>query len=69
MVRSKSGRHVYVHLPMTKNGKAKIRLSGSEGVEMAAGDGAFVSNVNAGDELHVESVGDAEAEVMVLDSN
>jgi len=69
VVRSKSGRHVYVHLPMTKNGKAKIRLSGNEGVELAEGDGAFVSNVNAGDELHVESIGDAEAEVVVLDSN
>ena len=66
---SKSGRHVYVHLPMTKNGKAKIRLSGSEGVELAEGDGAFVSNVNAGDQLQVESVGEADAEVVVLDSN
>ena len=69
VVSSKSGRRVYVHLPMTKNGKAKIRLSGSEQVELAEGDGAFVSNVNAGDQLHVDSVGEADAEVVVLDSN
>lgn len=61
-------RKVYVHLPMTKNGKAKIRLDGREDAELAEGDGAFVEVVNAGDKLRVESIGEAEAEVVVLDT-
>lgn len=68
-VQSKSNRKTYVHLPMTKNGKAKVRLIGMENVTLEEGDGAFVSNINAGDELVIESVGDEEAEVVVLDSN
>ena len=65
-VESKSGRKVYVHLPMRKIG-ARIRLAGK--IELGEGDGAFVSNVNFGDELQVESIGDGEAEVVILDSN
>ena len=65
-VESKTGRKVYVHLPMRKIG-AKIRLQGE--LELSEGDGAFVENVNAGDEMLVESVGDGEAEMVVLDSN
>lgn len=61
-------RKVYVHLPMTKGGKAKIRLDGREDDVLVEGDGAFVDGVNAGDKLIVESVGDAEAEVVVLDT-
>ena len=64
-VRKTAQRHVYVHLPMRKVG-AKIRLAG--GVELDEGDGAFVSDVSAGDELVIESVGEGEAEVVVLDS-
>ena len=60
-------RKVYVHLPMTKGGKAKIRLDGREEV-FEEGDGAFVDGVNAGDKLVVESIGEAEAEVVVLDT-
>ncbi|KAJ4298630.1 hypothetical protein N0V88_003661 [Collariella sp. IMI 366227] len=60
-------RKVYVHFPMTKGGKARIRLDGREDV-LVEGDGAFVDGVNAGDKLVVESVGDAEAEVVVLDT-
>lgn len=66
-VRERSGRKVYVHFPMTKKGKARIRVGGKEVLE--EGDGVFVSEVNAGDELAVESVGDEEAEVLILDSN
>lgn len=61
-------RKVYVHLPMTKGGKAKIRLDGRDDAVLEEGDGAFVDAVNAGDKLVVESVGSAEAEVVVLDS-
>jgi len=63
-------RKVYVHLPMTKGGKAQIRLDGREDDEgvLVEGDGAFIDGVNAGDKLVVESVGDAEAEVVVLDT-
>lgn len=68
-VQSKTNRKTYIHLPMTKGGKAKIRLAGREESILQEGDGAFVSNVNAGDVLTVESIGDAEAEVVVLDSN
>lgn len=65
-VRSKLGRHVYVHVPMCKTG-AKIQLGGQAVLE--EGDGAFVSEVNAGDELLVESIGNGHAEVVVLDSD
>ncbi len=61
-------RKVYVHLCMTKNGKAKIRLDGREDAELAEGDGAFIEGVNPGDKLAVESIGEAEAEVIVLDT-
>ena len=61
-------RKVYIHLPMTKKGKAKIRLDGREDAELQEGDGAFVEGVNAGDKLVVESIGEAEAEVIVLDT-
>jgi len=61
-------RKVYVHLPMTKAGKAKVRLNGREDMVLEEGDGAFVDNVTHGDKLKVESVGDAEAEVVVLDT-
>ena len=70
-VRSKSNRNTFVHLPMTKGGKAKIRLAGRDDQDsiLKEGDGAFVRGVNAGDILSVESIGEAEAEVVVLDSN
>ena len=61
-------RKVYVHLPMTKKGKAKIRLGGREDSELEEGDGAFIEGVSIGDKLTVESIGDAEAEVIVLDT-
>ena len=66
-VQSKLDRHTYVHLPATKGGKAKIKLNGE--TVLNEGDGAYVSKVNNGDILTVESVGDAEAEVVVIDSN
>ena len=69
VVRKKKGRRVYVHLAMTKGGKARVRLDGREGVELREGDGAFVEGVAAGDGLGVESVGEEEAEVVVLDSD
>ncbi|KAH8689530.1 putative pirin domain protein [Talaromyces proteolyticus] len=69
VVKSQSDRNVYIHLPMTKGGNAKIRLDGREDVVLSEGDGAFVKGVNVGDELSVESIGEAEAEVIVLDSN
>lgn len=68
VVKSKEGRNVYVHLPMTKNGSAKVRLAGREDLVLEEGDGAYVSRVNAGDVISVESVGEAEAELVVLDS-
>ena len=61
-------RKVYVHLPMTKGGKAKVRLDGRDDAILEEGDGAFVEAVNAGDRLVVESIGSVEAEVVVLDT-
>ncbi|KAL6857871.1 hypothetical protein ACO1O0_005314 [Amphichorda felina] len=61
-------RKVYVHVPMTRGGKARVRLDGREDAELAEGDGAFVEGVSAGDKLVVESIGEVEAEVVVLDS-
>ncbi|KAL1845164.1 hypothetical protein VTK73DRAFT_1002 [Phialemonium thermophilum] len=63
-----SERKVYVHLPQTQNGMAKIRLAGRDDILLEEGDGAFVDNVKAGDGLAVESVGSAEAEVVILDT-
>lgn len=60
-------RKVYIHVPMTKGGKAKVRLDGRDDV-LSEGDGAFVEGVFAGDKLSVESVGEADAEVVVLDT-
>ncbi|KAI0138016.1 RmlC-like cupin [Hypoxylon sp. NC0597] len=60
-------RKVYIHVPMTKNGKVKIRLDSRDEI-FNEGDGAFVDGVNAGDRLTVENVGEAEAEVVVLDT-
>ncbi|KAH6894052.1 RmlC-like cupin domain-containing protein [Thelonectria olida] len=61
-------RKVFVHVPMTKGGKAKIRLDGREDAELAEGDGAFIEGINIGDKLSVESIGEVEAEVVVLDT-
>ncbi|KAL6228700.1 hypothetical protein BDW75DRAFT_226452 [Aspergillus navahoensis] len=69
VVQKKKKRNVYVHLPMTKGGKAKIRLDSRDDSVLEEGDGAFITGVNAGDVLGVESVGEAEAEVIVLDSD
>ncbi|GAD98317.1 pirin domain protein, putative [Paecilomyces variotii No. 5] len=66
---SASNRNVYVHVAMTKDGNAKIRLDGRENAVLGEGDGAFISKVNRGDQLSVESVGEAEAEVVILDSD
>lgn len=68
-VKKTDGRNVYIHVPMTKKGSSRIRLDGREDAVLGEGDGAFVSNVNAGDVLSFESVGEAEAEVVVLDSD
>jgi quercetin 2,3-dioxygenase len=68
-VRNTTDRKAYVHLPMAKGGKAKVKLAGREDSILQEGDGAFVSKVNAGDVLSIESIGDEEAEVLVLDSN
>jgi len=64
-----TNRNVYIHVPMTKGGSSKIRLDGREDAVLEEGDGAFVSGVHAGDVLGFESVGEAEAEVVVLDSD
>lgn len=70
VVREKSDRKVYVHFPATTAaGTARVQLLGKEPIVLEEGDGAFVSGVEAGDELMVESVGEADAEVVVLDSN
>ncbi|KAL5628337.1 hypothetical protein BROUX41_003085 [Berkeleyomyces rouxiae] len=63
-------RKVYVHVTMTKGGKSKIRLDGREDDDavLGEGDGVFIDNVAKGDILKVESIGTAEAEIVVLDT-
>ncbi|CAK7267507.1 hypothetical protein SEPCBS119000_002584 [Sporothrix epigloea] len=74
VVTQATARKVFVHLPMTtrheKHGGsgARIRLDGREDAILHEGDGAFIELVNAGDRLMVESIGDATAEVIVLDT-
>ncbi|KFY77704.1 hypothetical protein V499_02986 [Pseudogymnoascus sp. VKM F-103] len=69
VVKSRTDRKVYIHVPMTNEGKSKIRLDGREDSVLAEGDGAFVTGVQAGDVLAFESIGEVEAEVIVLDSD
>lgn len=61
-------RKVFVHLPMTQKGRAQIRVDGREDAVLSEGDGAFIEGVRAMDRLVIESVGTAEAEVVLLDS-
>ncbi|KAI4122937.1 MAG: hypothetical protein LQ338_005544 [Usnochroma carphineum] len=61
-VTSKESRNVYIHLPMTNAGKAKVGMP--DGTVLGEGDGAFVSKVNEGDALTIESIGTAEAETI-----
>ena len=60
-------RKVYVHLPMTKGGKAQVKLDQRGDVVLSEGDGAFIT-ADAGAELSVESVGTEDAEVVIMDS-
>lgn len=59
-------RKVYLHLPMRGVG-ARVKVGGGD-VMLEEGDGAFVEGVKGGEEVLVESVGEGEAEVVVLDS-
>jgi hypothetical protein len=54
---------------MTKEGHAKVKIDGRETAVLSEGDGAFIESVNAGDVIGFESIGEAEAEVVVLDSD
>lgn len=70
VVTNKSGRNVYVHLTESANWdkKSKVKLAGREEIVLSEGDAAFVKNVNVGDVLTVESVGETDAEVVIVDS-
>lgn len=52
---------------MIKGGKVSIRLDGRDDVVLKEGDGVFIEGVNKGDKFLVESVGEVEVEVVVLD--
>jgi len=70
IVRSRSNRNVYVHLTESEkwDKKSKVRLGGREDIVLGEGDAAFVKNVNVGDVLTVESLGETNAEVVIIDS-
>ena len=71
VVSTLKGRKAFVHLPASKHGESRVRINGQEeagGVVLKEGDGVFVSGVNAGDVLNVESVGEGEMEVVLFDS-
>lgn len=65
----KTGRNTYLHVPAVKGGKASVKIFGDKEVTLGEGDGAYISSLNAGNELVVESVGSEEAEVILLDSD
>ena len=67
-VKETQGRKAFVHLPI-KSGKSRVRLAGREETVLTEGDGAFISAVNAGDVLSVQSTGEKEAELVVFDSD
>lgn len=71
LVRKKSSRNVYVHLTESEkwDKKGKIRLAGREDIVLGEGDASFVSKVNVGDVLTVESIGETDAEVVIIDSD
>jgi redox-sensitive bicupin YhaK (pirin superfamily) len=62
-------RKIYVHVPMTKSGKAKVKINDHEDSVLEEGDGAMITGLNAGQKLSFESVGEEEVEFVVLDSN
>ena len=68
-VRKGDRRRVYLHVPMAKGGSAKVRVDGREEAVLGEGDGCFIEGLKGGDLLGVESVGEGEAEVVVLDSD
>lgn len=70
IVRSQSNRNVYVHLTESEKWekKSRVRLAGREDIVLGEGDAAFVKNVNVGDVLTVESLGETDAEVVIIDS-
>lgn len=49
--------------------KGRVRLDGREDGTLGEGDAAFVKEVNDGDVLTVESIGETDAEVVIIDSN
>lgn len=67
-MKARNYRKVYVNLPYMKCGKAKITWNGVDWL-VSEGYGAFVSNVDEGDEPFFESIGEQEAEVVDLDAN
>lgn len=70
IVRSKEGRNVYVHFTESEKWekKGKVKLAGREDMILSEGDAAFVKNVKVGDVLTVESTGEVDAEVVIVDS-
>ncbi|KAK6369233.1 hypothetical protein LTR64_007396 [Lithohypha guttulata] len=70
LVRSKSNRNVYVHLTESEkwDKKSRVKLAGRENIVLGEGDAAFVTKVNVGDVLTVESLGETDAEVVIIDS-
>jgi len=65
----KENRQVCVYLPMVKGGKAKVRPNGSDDAVSAESDGAFVRSADEGDRLGFESIGEEQAEIIVLNAN
>lgn len=62
----KEDRIIYIHLPMTKDGRAKAKVND---VVLSEGDGIAFSHIDANESLHIESIGDVEAEVVLFDTD
>lgn len=71
LVRNREGRNVYVHFTESEKWekRGKVKLAGREDMVLSEGDAAFVKNVKVGDVLTVESTGEVDAEVVIVDSN
>jgi len=69
IARTKTDRKVYLHIAMTQGGLAKVKVNtGRQTITMKEGDGLFVEGLSSGDVLNVDSMGAAEAEIIILDS-
>lgn len=60
-------RKLYVQLPLSEDGGAMVRIAWRREFTLDEGDGVSIEDVNFGEVLAVESIGEKEAEVVIFD--